>query len=221
MQGRARTQAGQDLATIFFHIRTTRERNQRQNWQRRARQALAQIEWLTPAERHEIAAVWSRPDADRIDSPAMRKLFGDRAPRSDWQTIPASAVMRQHFDATGQRRAAPKKKPGLARLDFGDAANDQSFSIAPDARRARPNAAASQPHHFTGAYAHERPRLTIASVSSAPADAIVHTGANSHTTKPICACVESQNASSTDASHETTHHTAQSNLVIAPPLRAI
>ena len=125
MQGRERSRPGQDLATIFFNIRTTRNIATRRSWQRRARQALAQRADLTPAERHEIAAVWSRTDCARFDSPALRKLLGVSGPAHEWETIPASSAMRARFDAGGQRPA--KKKPGLARLDFGDAANAQSF----------------------------------------------------------------------------------------------
>lgn len=139
MQGRSRTKPGLGLATIFFHIRTTRDKATRRSWQRRARLALAQIDWLTPAERHEICAVWSRPDAVRIDSAAMRKLMGSSAPRSEWETIPARSVMRARFDGAGRRRRRIRN-PELCRpgLWHGEPANDQTFSTGNDASRVSP-----------------------------------------------------------------------------------
>ena len=141
MQGRSRTKPGLGLATIFFHIRTTRDKATRRSWQRRARLALAQMDWLTPAERHEICAVWSRADAVRIDSPAMRKLMGNRAPRSEWETIPARSVMRARFDGAGRRRRQIKN-PELCRPGpwHGESVNDQIF-------QPRARLPTSQPQH--------------------------------------------------------------------------
>ena len=99
MQGKPRTSAGHDLAFIFFKIRETRCTKTRRSWQRRARMALAQRPDLSPAERHEICAVWSRMDCHRVNSPAMSKLQGkEHAPR-DYQTITAKSCTRKAFQS--------------------------------------------------------------------------------------------------------------------------
>ena len=103
-----------DLSLIFFKLRTTRDRATRRSLQRRARLALNQVPTLTPAERHEVCAVWSRRDMGNIDSPAMRKLLKQDGPH-DWQTVPVKRYTRMAM-----------KKPGKPRLD---AANDPLFSL--------------------------------------------------------------------------------------------
>lgn len=105
-----------DLSLIFFKIRTTRDRSTRRSLQRRARIALAQVTGLTDAERHEIASVWAQRDLTNIDSPALRKLLGDRRAAHDWETIPAKRFTRRSTDV---------KKPGRTRRD---AANDAQFT---------------------------------------------------------------------------------------------
>lgn len=131
--GRERTRAGADLPFIFYKIRATRDKATLRSWQRRARHALELIDRLTPAERHEIACVWSREDCDRINSPAMRKLlFKANDPPQAHQTIDARTLYRAKFDADGQPiKAQAKKKPGQARLVFGEAANDPTAYKAP------------------------------------------------------------------------------------------
>lgn len=126
MQGRARTQPTDNLSAIFWHIRTERDSRTRRSWQRRARQALATLD-LTPAERHEVMAVWSRPDNARIDSPALRKLLGQSKIPCDWQTRPARSVTRARFDDDGQPTRAHKKS-GSPRLDFGPAVNEPAMT---------------------------------------------------------------------------------------------
>lgn len=124
MQGKSRSKKTASLSYIFFKIRSTRDTPTRRSWQRRARLALDALDYLTPAERHEISACWSKSDVTRINSPALRKLFSRKDDGSDWETIPAKKMMRAAFDADGQK--IPRtKKPGLAtRLDYGPAANE-------------------------------------------------------------------------------------------------
>ena len=99
MQGKQRTPKTDDLAFIFFKIRETRDDKTRRSWQRRARLALAKRDDLTAAERHEVCAVWSRFNCDRVNSPAMSKCRGvAHAPR-DYQTITAKSCTRRRFDA--------------------------------------------------------------------------------------------------------------------------
>lgn len=130
-QGREKTRAGADLPLIFYKIRTTRDRSTLRSWQRRARIALDLIERLTPAERHEIACVWSRDDCDRINSPAMRKLFYKaNDPPKEYQRLDARTLYRAKFDADGQPIKAIKK-PGKTRPVFGEAANDADAFRAP------------------------------------------------------------------------------------------
>ncbi|WP_367846258.1 hypothetical protein [Rhodoferax sp. WC2427] len=126
-----RTRPTVDLSYIFYNLRTVRDAKTRRSWQRRARIALDLLDFLTPAERHEITCVWSKQDCDKYDSPAMNKLQarlrGKPTPtrsRHDWEYKPASSAIRAGFDAHGQK--IPRtKKPGLVtRLDFGPAANE-------------------------------------------------------------------------------------------------
>jgi len=76
MRVRELTRPNSGLAHIFWNIRSERRPNVRRSWQRRARQALATRGDLTPAEQHEVIAVWSRHDCHLIDSPALRKITG-------------------------------------------------------------------------------------------------------------------------------------------------
>ena len=108
-----------ELALIFFKIRTTRDRATRRSLQRRARIALSLIPGLTDAERHEVAAVWSQRDQSNIDSPAIRKLQGDERKAYDWETIAAKRYT---------RRATGVKKPGIPRLGTV-AANDATYQF--------------------------------------------------------------------------------------------
>ena len=79
VRGKARTPSQQvgDLPLIFFKIRASRDKATRRSWQRRARLALASLDGLTPAERHEIMCVWSRPDVCRIDGTSERCFGGN------------------------------------------------------------------------------------------------------------------------------------------------
>lgn len=119
MRGKARTPKlkADSLAYIFFKIRESRDRNTRRSWQRRARAALDLLAHLTPAERHEVACVWSQHDASRIDSPAMRKLQGRTGDKLESEAIPAKRYT---------RRATGTKKPGITRQI--EAANDAAFN---------------------------------------------------------------------------------------------
>lgn len=120
MQGKERTRPSLDLGHIFYNIRTIRCIKTRRSWQRRARLALAQRLDLTPAERHEIMCVWSLHDSHTVRSPALAKLLGSTI-NAEYQH--KQPTLRAAFDAQGQKPAGAKK-PGLARLDFGYAAND-------------------------------------------------------------------------------------------------
>ena len=72
---------------------------------------LNQVDWLTPAERHEIICVWSQPDCHLIDSPALRRwLLGAKdgaafAPPLEGLR-PARQFMRAAFWPNGQ----PKRR---------------------------------------------------------------------------------------------------------------
>lgn len=118
MQGKERTRPTDDLFYIFFNIRATRDPKTRRSWQRRARIALSKRLDLSPAERHEVCAVWSKSDCHLIDSPALSKCLGRAHIRFDG-TRPASTVLRKHFDTDN-------KKPALGGFD-GVAANDDFF----------------------------------------------------------------------------------------------
>lgn len=119
---RSYSKPDQPLSTIFYRIREARDKATRRSWQRRARLALAKVPGLTDAERHEIAAVWSRPDSMRYDSPALRKLLGFRCPALPGQTIPAHRAMRCAFDPLATKRApspparAPQNPPTMTSL---------------------------------------------------------------------------------------------------------
>ena len=119
MRGKARTPQtkADDLAYIFFKIRTCRDTATRRSWQRRARESLAKVAHLTDAERHEVASVWSQPNVEQIDSAAMRKLQGRADGPNEWETIPAKRFT---------RRATGAKKPGITR--HPEAANDSVFN---------------------------------------------------------------------------------------------
>lgn len=129
MRGQKLTATGNDLSYIFYCIRSERRANVRRSWQRRARIELKKLPFLTDAERHEIACVWSRRDCSSIDSPALRKLY-NAASRSEnyrkqpHQRTPASCYMRASFQANGAAKA--KKKPEQVRPSAG-AANDPIF----------------------------------------------------------------------------------------------
>jgi hypothetical protein len=88
MRGIELTRPTDDLAYIFFKIRESRWQNVRRSWQRRARLALAKRTDLTPAERHEVCAVWSK-----CLGRTHIKFEGSR---------PASSVLRRRFDVDGQ-----------------------------------------------------------------------------------------------------------------------
>lgn len=101
MRGIELTRPTDDLAYIFFKIRESRWQNVRRSWQRRARLALAKRTDLTPAERHEVCAVWSKSDCSRIDSPALSKCLGRKHIKFEGSR-PASSVVRRRFDVDGQ-----------------------------------------------------------------------------------------------------------------------
>jgi hypothetical protein len=101
MRGIELTRPTDDLAYIFFKIRESRWQNVRRSWQRRARLALAKRTDLTPAERHEVCAVWSKSDCSRIDSPALSKFLGRTHIKFEGSR-PASSVVRRRFDVDGQ-----------------------------------------------------------------------------------------------------------------------
>ena len=152
MQGKPRTAAGHDLAFIFFKIRETRDAKTRRSWQRRARLALAQRPDLSPAERHEICAVWSRMDCHRVNSPAMSKLQGKAHAPSDYQTITAISCTRRSFCEISKREPQlfqDVKKPAFSGL----AVNDDLFTCT--ASRTGRNAVLRyhQPYHRMYPYA--------------------------------------------------------------------
>ena len=114
MQGKTRTTKTDDLAFIFFKIRETRCIKTRRSWQRRARLSLAKREDLTPAERHEVCAVWSKRNVHQIDSPALSKLQGLEHRPQPHQTIKASTCTRRRFDAPSVRYcSAARISPAL------------------------------------------------------------------------------------------------------------
>lgn len=125
----ALTPATLDLPLIFWHIRAARDDSTRRSWQRRARLALASREDLTPAERIEIAAVWSRPDCDRYDSPALRKITGQKAALPEYQRIPARQAIRAGLAQRGSRTAQMFKFCRVVGVDAGmTASNETLFS---------------------------------------------------------------------------------------------
>lgn len=134
MQGKATTQKTADLPLIFWHIRTTRatDTKTRRSWMRRAKIALDAIDYLTPAERHEVLVVWSKNNVSRIDSPALRKLLGrptgdkDLYARTDYEHIPAKANMRAGFTPSGEKKRRVRKPDAVTAwgIDHGPAAND-------------------------------------------------------------------------------------------------
>ena len=130
MQGKPRTAAGHELAFIFFKIRETRCIKTRRSWQRRARLALVQRPDLSPSERHEICAVWSRMDCHRVNSPAMSKLQGKSHAPSVCQTITARSCTRRIFATkiiASKAHNTPStdvKKPAFSGL----AVNDDLFT---------------------------------------------------------------------------------------------
>ena len=129
MKGKSLSNDKAELPLIFYKIRTVRTNAERRSWQRRARIALAARSDLTEAERHEVAAVWSKPDPERYDSPALRKLLGQAPKPERWQTKDAHAVTRAAFDRrTGERRnKQPKQATECKRLNFGSAANEDTW----------------------------------------------------------------------------------------------
>jgi hypothetical protein len=129
MRGRELTRPTNDLGLIFWHIRTSRVTNTRRSWQRRARQALAKRDDLTPAERHEVMCTWSREDCHMVRSPAMAKLLGQPI-NTNYQHKPPT--LRARFESNGQKPDV--KKPGQTRLHYGDAAND-AIAYSPDKRQ--------------------------------------------------------------------------------------
>lgn len=113
-QGKSRSVNTLDLSFIFFKIRETRCSKTRRSWQRRARLALAQRDDLTPAERHEICSVWSKPNVHQIDSPAMCKLHGKEHRPQPHQTISARSCTRRRFEAPSVHRcSAARTNPAL------------------------------------------------------------------------------------------------------------
>lgn len=87
---------------------------------RRARLALADIEHLTDADRHEIMCVWSRRDVAQIDSRAMDKLRGQTRPNIDGLK-PAAPYLKAGF-------VDGKKKPPMYRINAAKpAANDAAW----------------------------------------------------------------------------------------------
>ena len=119
MQGKDRTRPTNDLGLIFYQIRTTRDKATRKSWQRRARLALAAIDTLTPAERHEIMCVWSTQECHLTNSPALNKLLGRE---SKPEFSPRAPVLRASYTNDGQT----KKKPAISRLMHIEAANDSN-----------------------------------------------------------------------------------------------
>ena len=97
MRGRALTPANNNLNFIFWRLRIGRPSLPvRRPWLRRARLLLNQVDWLTPAERHEISCVWSQPDCHLIDSPALRTARG-RA--SGMATMIAAALIEDRAES--------------------------------------------------------------------------------------------------------------------------
>lgn len=111
MHGKALTRSSHDLPFLFYKIRCCRKGSaERRSWQRRARIALAALDWLTPAERHEIMCVWSRINVSNIDSPALRKFIAHgtgkpAGPAFEGQK-PCRNYMRAGFNADG----SPKRQ---------------------------------------------------------------------------------------------------------------
>lgn len=151
MRGKALTPKTSTFSHIFWHIRTARAGSSlRRSWQRRARLALAALNWLTPAERHEIMCVWSRGDAHQIDSPALRKLLagtGSRVPLQahEWQK-PARGYLRAGFRPDGQPTRRRVASP---------AANDVSI----DTRTL------NTPQRLAGLHTHEQDAVPAAALS--------------------------------------------------------
>lgn len=112
------SKATEDLALIFFKVRSARTQGERKSWQRRARIALAKLSHLTDQERHEVASVWAQPNVSRIDSPALRKLH-HRTHANESETAKARQFTRAAFTLTG------RKKTGLKPVSV--AANDSLF----------------------------------------------------------------------------------------------
>jgi hypothetical protein len=125
-QGKAKTLKTDDLSYIFFKIRETRDSKVRRSWQRRARLALAKRTDLTPAEQHEVCAVWSKSDCNRIDSPALSKCLGRKHIKFEGSR-PASCVVRKLFDDQGQ----PLKKSTPSERHYTDDHTNPSLEIAP------------------------------------------------------------------------------------------
>lgn len=123
----ALTLATLDLHLIFWHIRAARDDSTRRSWQRRARLALASRDDLTPAERIEIAAVWARPDCDRYDSPALRKITGQKASLPEHQRIPARRAIRAGLAQRGTRTAQVFKFCRVVGVDAGMTASNEAL----------------------------------------------------------------------------------------------
>lgn len=121
MQGKSRSVKSDDLTYIFFQIRATRCPKTRRSWQRRARLALAKRDDLTPAEQHEICAVWSKSNVNLIDSPAMSKLQGKAHRPQPYQTISARSCTRRRY-------ALDVKKPSFRGLAGLAPCNDAIFN---------------------------------------------------------------------------------------------
>ncbi len=106
MRGKSLTPDNSNLSFIFYKIRTTRAGTPlRRSWQRRARIALAKLDWLTPAERHEIACIWSRQDCQRYNSPALRKYMETTHGKPSFiveAQKPVRPCLRASFTASGQ-----------------------------------------------------------------------------------------------------------------------
>ncbi|WP_370678414.1 hypothetical protein [Comamonas sp. GB3 AK4-5] len=109
MRGKSLTRSSYDLPYLFFKIRCASPGTpERRSWQRRARIALAALDWLTPAERHEIACVWSRSNVSHIDSPALRKFLAHSTGKPAGQALegqkPCRRFMRAGFNADGSAK---------------------------------------------------------------------------------------------------------------------
>ena len=189
-QGKARTPATDDLARIFYAIRTSRSGPIRRSWQRRARLALDNFyPDLTPAERHEVCCVWSRKDCDRIASKALRKVNGSSRNGivNDWEHLNARQFMRAGFDSEGQP-TRKKKKPGIARLA---AANDSVFNTTSRSPCTPPHHVAPGTHAAVATNALSASPLRLASssvlVRNIEGNARLRAGRSSSPTRPFAA----------------------------------
>lgn len=136
MQGKSSTPKTVDLPLIFWHIRASRDDKNRRSWMRRARLALADIDYLTDADRHEVMAVWSKREVTNVDSPALRKLHcithckNQPEPAREWEHIPAKSLTRASFLPDGSKKPRAKKPDAVsAWFSYGPAANDEILPV--------------------------------------------------------------------------------------------